>query len=104
MELSVNTSIICSQLRHEDSSNHFWLQVQPMWLNREADLPKSAAAQCAFTADVPAACRLLQLACPWTWEAERRGDKGSQEPQSFIPSSLIVEFLLNENSLSGLQA
>lgn len=35
------------------------------------------------------------------WEKK---DKGSQKPQSSSPSSLIVEILLNENSLFGLQA
>lgn len=89
MELSVNTSIICSQLRHEDSRNHFRLQAQPVWLNRGADLPKWAAAQCVFTADVPATCRLLQLACPWTWEAERRETRApSSHRVPFLPLSL----------------
>jgi hypothetical protein len=37
--------------------------------------------------------------------SEEGGEKAFVEPPSFIPSSLIVvEFLLNENSLFGLQA
>lgn len=49
MGLSVNTSIICHQLRNEDSRNHFWLRVQPMWLNRETDRPIQAATQCVVS-------------------------------------------------------